>query len=197
MPCCPAARVAARIPPNKRVEEKRGANVNKIVHLLKLFLGMFYKLLFRYSELVLLVIVVLVTTQVILRKFFSSSLVWSEEVSLLLVVWMAFIAMAIGVAENLHISISLFFDKFPKFMQGWLIRINHVLVAIVGIIFIYYGSILAYYTRNSTLPTTKWPSLILYLMIPVSGIYILYFSITKLYRNLANRSEAEKGEIEI
>ena len=171
--------------------------MSTLVHFLKLFLGLFYKLLFRYSEFVLLIIVVLVTTQVILRKFFSTSLVWSEEVSLLLVVWMAFIAMAIGVAENLHISISMFFDKFPKAMQTWVARINHVLIAIVGVIFIYYGSILAYYTRNSTLPTTKWPSLVLYLMIPVSGIYIFYFSIIKLYRNFTGHGEAKDEGIEI
>lgn len=160
--------------------------MGSVFHAVRLFMGFFYKLLFRYSEAVLLVIVVLVSTQVILRKFFNRSLVWSEEVSLLLVVWMAFIAMAIGVAESLHISISLFFDMFPKKMRSWTIVANHLLVALSGGILAYYGALLVGHTTSSTLPTTKWPSFILYLMIPVAGVYIVYFSFLHLYRICRN-----------
>lgn len=167
-----------------------------VVRAVKLFLGFFYKLLFRYSELVLLIIIVLVSVQVILRKLFSLSLVWVEEVSLLLVVWMAFIAMAIGVAENLHISITLFFDRLPKAAQRVLLVFNNVLVAGVGGIMVYYGYKLIMSTRNSTLPTTKWPTFILYLMIPVSGAYIIYFSLIKLYRLvLEKRGNVEEEKV--
>jgi TRAP-type C4-dicarboxylate transport system, small permease component len=163
---------------------------------IRAILGFLYKLLFRYSEIVLLVIIVLVSVQVVLRKVFAMSLVWSEEVSLLLVVWMAFIAMAIGVAENLHISITLFFDRFPKSMQKAFQAFNNLLIIGVGGIMVYYGCILISFTRNSTLPTTKWPTFILYLMIPVAGVYIIYFSLIKLYRMIWRKdADAEEGKL--
>ena len=36
-------------------------------------------------------------------------------------------------------------------------------------------------TLNSTLPTTKWPSFMLYLMIPVGGFYIVYCTILHMF----------------
>ncbi|WP_368182591.1 TRAP transporter small permease [Anaerotruncus rubiinfantis] len=62
----------------------------------------------------LLVIVLIVSAQVIARKFIGQSIRWSEEVALLLMVWMAFISMAIGVEKKLHIAISMFFPMFPE-----------------------------------------------------------------------------------
>lgn len=166
-----------------------------LVDAVKAFLTFFYKLLFRYSEVVLLVIIVLVSVQVVLRRF-KMSIVWSEEVALLLVVWMAFIAMAIGVAENLHIAITLFFDKFPGRIKTFCLALNNLLIIGTGVIMVYYGYHLIMFTRNSTLPTTKWPSFILYLMIPVSGVYIIYFSLIKLYRMFKEkRTDVEKEKL--
>jgi TRAP-type C4-dicarboxylate transport system permease small subunit len=150
-----------------------------------------------YSQVVLLVIIALVSTQVVLRKVFRSGLIWAEEVSLLLLVWMAFITMAIGVAEDLHISISLLFDKLPNLARTVIAAFNHILVAGIGAILAWYGFRLVLSTMNSTLPTTKWPTFILYLMIPVSGIYIIYFSLRRLWSRSFNSTDGEEGKISL
>jgi TRAP-type C4-dicarboxylate transport system permease small subunit len=156
----------------------------------------FYRLLILYSQIVLLVIIALVSTQVVLRKVFRSGIVWVEEVSLLLLVWMAFITMAIGVAEDLHISISLIFDMLPKAARTAIAALNHVLTAGMGALLAWYGFQLILSTMNSTLPTTKWPTFILYLMIPVSGLYIAYFSLRRLWRrSLGAAANGEEGKI--
>ena len=69
-----------------------------------------YRLLLEFSKLVLLVIVVVVSVQVFCR-FFKHSIMWSEEVALLLMVWTAFIAMAIGVEKDLQSSITIVVNK--------------------------------------------------------------------------------------
>ncbi len=181
------------------IGEKEEENMEKALHILRLCMNFFYKMLFRYSELVLLVIVVLVSMQVVLRKFFKTGFFWVEEVSLLLVVWMAFISMAIGVAEDLHISINLFYDMFPKRMRRAIDVVNTLLVAGVGAMLAYYGYLLVQHTRDSTLAATKWPSFILYLMIPVSGVYVVYFALLKLHRLLfrlaPDREDREIAEL--
>jgi TRAP-type C4-dicarboxylate transport system permease small subunit len=122
-----------------------------------------------------------VSAQVFCRKFLGFSISWSEEVALLLMVWMAFISMAIGVEKHLHIVISMFFDLFPKPVQWVIAKATNVLIISFGVIMIYFGLSLIQTTSSSTLPATKLPSATLYLMIPVSGIFIVYYTLIELF----------------
>jgi TRAP-type C4-dicarboxylate transport system permease small subunit len=130
---------------------------------------------------VLIVIVLVVSAQVFCRKFLGFSIGWSEEVALLLMVWMAFISMAIGVEKHLHIVISMFFDLFPKPVQWVIAKVTNVLIVSFGVIMIYFGLSLMRTTSSSTLPATKLPSATLYAMIPVSGVFIVYYTLIELF----------------
>ena len=55
-----------------------------------------FKILFEYSKYVLIAIVAIVSAQAVARNLFKGSIMWSQEVSLLLIVWMTFLSMAIG-----------------------------------------------------------------------------------------------------
>ena len=72
-----------------------------------------FKILFEYSKYVLIAIVAIVSAQVVARNLFKGSIMWSQEVSLLLIVWMTFLSMAIGSEKNLHIGVELFYF-FPS-----------------------------------------------------------------------------------
>jgi len=80
-----------------------------------------YSVLLTYSQAVLLVIVLIVSAEVISRKFLGTSIRWSEEVALFLMVWMAFISMAIGVQKGLHIAFSMACcrRKLPGLWARW------------------------------------------------------------------------------
>ncbi len=140
-----------------------------------------YRVLLEYAKLVLLVIVLIVSAQVFSRKVLNTSIRWSEEVALLLMVWMAFISMAIGVEKDLHIAIVMFFNKFPKKVQFVITKVNTVATLFFGVILVVYGSRLVSSTMSSTLPATQWPAGILYLMMPVSGVFIIYFTVLSLF----------------
>lgn len=140
-----------------------------------------YRILLEYSKAVLLVIVFIVSAQVFSRKVLGSSIRWSEEVALLLMVWMAFISLAIGVEKNLHIAITMFFDILPKPVRTFLDKLNTLLVLLFGVALIYYGAKLVISTSTSTLPATQWPACMLYIMIPVSGIFVVYFTALDLF----------------
>lgn len=70
--------------------------------------------MFEYSKYVLIAIVAIVSAQVVARNLFKGSIMWSQEVSLLLIVWMTFLSMAIGSEKNLHIGVELFYSFFPS-----------------------------------------------------------------------------------
>ena len=170
---------------------------NKVLSGIATVFDWIYKILVEYSKFVLLVIVVIVSAQVFARKVMHSSIRWSEEVTLVLMVWIAFISMAIGVHDNLHISIEVVFDRLPKPAQKVFNFLNNLFIALVGIVLLVYGIKLIISTSTSTLPATKWPACTLYLMLPVGGFFITYFSIMRLLgleRYINTGKKKEGGE---
>lgn len=160
--------------------KKEKGIIDKIFNVISLLFDCIYRVLCEYSKAVLIVIVFVVSAQVISRKFLGKSIRWSEEVALLLMVWMAFISMAIGVEKGLHISISMFFDGFPKMVQFVISKATNLIMIVFGFSMIRYGMVLIQATMKSTLPATKWPSCTLYIMIPVSGLFIAYYSLIEM-----------------
>lgn len=168
--------------------------LEKIICCITFVFDAVYRVLLEYAKVVLLVIVFIVSAQVISRKFIGTSIRWSEEVALLLMVWMAFISMAIGVEKHLHIAIEMFTNHMPAMVQKVVAKINDTATLLFGIILIVYGSRLVSATMSSTLPATQWPAGILYLMMPVGGVFITYFSFLSLFNlNKYRHIELEEG----
>src|SRR3954453_21597511 len=68
----------------------------------------------------LVALILVVTIQVMTRKLFNFVFFWSEEITLLLLVWFAFMAIAIGVREYIHLGIDSFTNFFGKaFNKFW------------------------------------------------------------------------------
>ena len=160
--------------------ETKEEKLNPVLSAITYAFDLTYSILLKYSQFVLLVIVIIVSAQVISRKFLGTSIRWSEEVALFFMVWMAFISMAIGVQKGLHIAIGFFYSRLPKPVAYIVNKVDLFIILAFGAFMLYYGAGLVQSTMTSTLPATKWPAGCLYLMIPVSGVYIIYFTLLPL-----------------
>lgn len=156
-------------------------NLKKVLESIALILDILYRVFLEGSKVVLLLTVLIVSAQVIMRTFTRHSILWSEEVALLLIVWTSFIAMAIGVEKSMHMSVNIFYDKFPKWLKVGATKLHEVITTSFGIALIYFGIMLIGSTVSSTLPATKLPACWKYMMIPVSGVFITYFSLLNLF----------------
>ena len=163
------------------MKQKAAAFAKKALYGVSVVFDFVYRILLDYACLVLLAIVFIVSAQVISRKFFGGSIRWSEEVARLLMVWMAFVSIPIGIQKGLHVCIEIFYKKLPIFMQKPLTKINQAVMSVCGIVMIVYGMQLILSTSSSTLSATQWPASTLYLMIPVAGVFVLYFSLISLF----------------
>lgn len=150
--------------------------LNPVLNAITYVFDFIYSLLLLYSKAVLLIIVFIVSAEVISRKFLGGSIRWSEEVALFFMVWMAFISMAIGVQKNLHIAMGFVFNLLPKKVAWFVNKCDLAVIIGFGVFMVYYGVKLVASTMSSTLPATHWPAGMLYLMIPVSGVFIVYFA---------------------
>jgi len=146
--------------------------VMNIVHLIMGYLAM----------LQLVAMVMLITAQVFCRYVLNFSISWAEELSLLLMVWFSFIAMAIGVKHKLHISIELFASFLPQSIQrGVIAKISDLSIIAIGFVFVYHGILLVQNGMMSTLPGTGWPAAAQYMLVPVTGVMIAYDALMDLF----------------
>ncbi len=150
---------------------------------LKKILDSVFVWVLKLAMVLLVAMVVLVFLNVVLRYGFSSGIHWSEEISLVIVIWFTFIAMALGVKESLHINVDILPKKLPKAFFTALDCIRDVLVVIIGGIMIYYGWKLTLNGARSSLPATNIPNSINYVVLPISGIFIVLYAIIHLYED--------------
>ena len=179
------------IPGEIRKPDMKGWEV--VLSAFTFFMDCIYRVLVEFAKMVILVIVVIVSCQVFSRLILHSSIMWSEEVALLLMAWTAFISMAIGVEKKLHIAITVFFNWFPKKVQWFITKFNTVATVFFGYILIHYGILLTQNAMRSTLPATQWPAGIKYMVMPIAGIFIMYFAILGLFNLDRYRHAAIEG----
>ena len=129
-----------------------------------------FKALEWFAIICMVVLTVIVFTDVILRYIFKQGFPWTQEVATLMLVWFSLIGMAIGVLERIHISIEMFTSKLPAKVIRVLESIDHILIAVFGGAMVYYGLLIM---NMSTLPATKMPSSVLYVILPLSGLLVL------------------------
>ena len=132
-----------------------------------------FKFLEWFAIICMVILTCVVFLDVVLRYIFKSGFSWTQEIAELMLVWFSLVGMAIGVLERIHISIEMFTSKLPAKALSVLDSINHLLIAVFGGAMVYYGLTIMNVTKSSTLPATKLPSAVLYIILPLSGVLVL------------------------
>jgi TRAP-type C4-dicarboxylate transport system permease small subunit len=136
-------------------------------------------------------VLVLVNVQIVCRFVLSLSVPWTEEVSRLLFIWLAYIGAAIGLREGSLIVI----DTLPEMLgprgRAW-IRPIVALCSVVVIIFLFAASIpLVLSVWPTTLATVDWISNgWAYLAFTVSFALMMLYTFAPLGRWLVRRRSA-------
>ena len=130
-----------------------------------------------FAQIALLAMILIVTLQVMTRKLFHFVLFWSEEVTLLLLVWFAFLGIAIGFREKLHLAIDSFTAKLPASFNWVLDKIIYASTFGFGLYLIVSGSEFTVLMNESTLAATKLPNSVIYVVMPITGVMICMYSL--------------------
>lgn len=172
--------------------------------LLKTIRGIFsiIEKFFEYLSMAMLsAMVVIICYQVVMRYVFNRSPSWSEEVALVLMIWFGILSIPIGVKLHLHIGIEYIYNQFPKQMQWVVSRFIFLLITGFGLVMIFAGIPLVNAMMRSTLPATKLPSAVNYMVIPLSGLMLTYNALelffTSYHDFLKQPGSVVSGEVEI
>lgn len=136
---------------------------------------------FEWMSLVALVgMTLVVIAQVITRKLFNFVFFWSEEVTLLLMVWFSFMGIAIGFREKLHIAMDSFTNIFgERFNRIW-DKVIQICVLGFGLFLLSTGWEFTVDQYTNTLPATGWTNSLYYVVMPITGLMISIYSVLGL-----------------
>jgi TRAP-type C4-dicarboxylate transport system permease small subunit len=132
------------------------------------------------------VIVAIVTAEVGLRYLFSSSLIFTEELSRYLMVWVVFLGSAIAVRDGSHIRITMVHNRLPARLQ----RVTGIIANLMALTFLAVTAVEGIRILPKQLrqmPVTFDVSLFyFYLAIPVGCILMMIFIWPGLWQSFGN-----------
>ncbi len=117
---------------------------------------------------------------------------WTEEVSLILMVWLAMVGSALAVRTGEHLAMDILHRQVDPRLRDPLVRLVWLLAAAFGAYLVWYGWELSMRTMMQTFSATKWPIGWMYLGIPVGGALMLFFSAKNIL--LPPRSSYDEAE---
>lgn len=129
----------------------------------------------------LLLTVAVTFIQVVFRYVLQISLPWAQEFLMVCFVYSIFFGAAMLVYKNEHLVVDLF-DNLPSIIDKLLKSLECIIALGVLIVFIYYGMELANqnFASGQTLGLLPFKRAYLYLAVPVSSVFMIYFYLRRL-----------------
>ena len=116
------------------------------------------------------------------RYVLNSAASWPEPMAVLLTILLTFIGAAAGYRLNLHMNLAYFANQTPPPVRRALDILVQLLMAVIAIIMIVWGTRLVEVTWNNTIGDFPFLSVgVTYLPIPVGGCCLLLFIIERLF----------------
>ncbi|WP_019121305.1 TRAP transporter small permease [Brevibacillus massiliensis] len=131
-------------------------------------------------------LVVTVFLQVLFRFVIKLPAPWTEEVTRIAFVYMVFLGAGLGVKYQRHLTVDVL-GAVPANLRKWIVSIGYVLsIAFVGVL-IYYGAKHTVNSKLATTPTLELSLSYLYMIIPISGLIMLYYLLKNMIAEIRNR----------
>ena len=162
---------------------------------------MFYRVLSRAVEglivLAATTLVTIVTTEVVLRYGFKHSLIFTEELSRYLMVWIVFLGSALAVRDGAHIHINFLIKRFNQRTQKWLRLSAHALTLVFLVFVAIEGIKILPQQLDQMCITINLSLFYFYLAIPVGSILMIIFLLPTVNDILKEKNSAaatDEGE---
>ena len=135
----------------------------------------------------LLTIVGIVFYQVFGRYVLNSSPTWTENLALVLVLYVTLIAAAVGVRDAGHIGMESLVALAPEHVRNRIELVIHALVALFGVAMAYNGAVLGLSVADYKIANLGISEGLRYLPLALSGVLIVLFSVEHIIALLRGR----------
>ena len=132
----------------------------------------------------LLAIVAIVSFQVFGRYVMNDSPTWTENLALVLILYVTLIGAAVGVRDAGHIGMESLLVLVPEKVRLKIELVFHVFVAVFGAMMAWNGAFLAWSVHGYKVPTLGISEGLNYVPMTIAGALILLFSIEHIIAQL-------------
>lgn len=133
------------------------------------------------SALIFAAMVIIGTYQIVTRFVFNSPSTVSEELLTYSFTWMALLATAYVFGKRDHMRMGFLADKFSDKAQKALSIAAEVLIMLLaGAVMVYGGITIVQLTMTQSTASLGIPMGVVYIILPVSGILIVFYSILNI-----------------
>ncbi|MFD2215615.1 TRAP transporter small permease [Metabacillus endolithicus] len=137
-----------------------------------------------------LLMVAVASWQVLSRFILKNPSTFTEELLRYSLIWLAMLAAAYVVGKNEHIAITFLRDRLIEESRIKLdILIQSIFLLFSAIIMVYGGAKAASLTMAQISPALHVPMGFVYLALPVSGVFILFYSTTNILELLHKKKK--------
>ena len=122
---------------------------------------------------------------------------WTEELARFLLIWVSLLGGAAAFEQKSHLGVDYFVTKFDDSIRDNLKIFSYVIVLFFAIsIFVIGGSQVVYnaLVLDQTTPALGWKMGHVYLAIPISGVFMVLFTIANLLELRSSESNSETKE---
>ncbi len=130
--------------------------------------------------------VINVLWQVISRYFLGTPSSFTDELARYLMIWLGILGAAYVSGQNLHVAIDVLPSRLSTKTQVKLKLIVSVLILLFCLFaMVIGGSRLVYitYALDQYSPALQVPMALVYLVIPISGVLIIYYKVSDIIKN--------------
>ena len=117
------------------------------------------------------------------RQVMNQQASWTEELARFLLIWVSLLGGAYAFQAKAHLGVDYFVGKFDPDVAKWVAIFSLLLVVFFAIaIFLVGGIKVVYFSLlySQTTPALGWKMGCVYLAIPISGFFILLFTLENL-----------------
>ena len=124
------------------------------------------------------------------RYVLNSTPTWVEQVSLLLIVYIAFLGAAVGVHKKTHLGVSFFREISPPSIQRLFELATHLLLLGFGILMMIYSYKLMVFKWSTEIPLIHVPEGLRVVPIVLCGAFVSLFSVGHLIHFFKSEKES-------
>ncbi len=130
----------------------------------------------------ILVMSLIIPWGVFTRYVLGTGSQWPEPIAILLMMVFTFVGAAAAYRANAHIAVDLFTAPLPAALQRAAARLVDVLMAVVSLFVVYYGTKLCIETSHQSIAELEWlPVGVTYAAIPIGSLLTLLFVIERMW----------------
>ena len=126
------------------------------------------------------------------RYVLNSTPTWVEQVSLLLVVLIAFLGASVGIHKNTHLGVSFFREMSPRPVRRTFEFISHVVLTIYGAVMLVYSYELMRFKWDTEIPLIHLPEGLRVVPIVLCGAFVCLYSVGHLINFFKGKEETSE-----